>query len=74
MAPTVVHTAPTEKRCLACATEISVILFMLLSLPHFTLDIFATGKQVNHGGEYGLEIPADFHFYGPEKAIKLAKK
>ena len=35
------------------------------------LDIFATGKHVNHGGEYGLEIPANFHFYGPEKVINL---
>ena len=38
-----------------------------------SLGIFGTGKRVNHGGEYGLEIPANFHFYGPEKAIKLAK-
>ena len=47
---------------------------MFLSLSRCTLDIFATGKRVNHGGEYGLEIPANFSFYGPEKAIKLAKK
>ena len=32
------------------------------------LDIFATEKCVNHGGEYGLEFPSNFHFYGPEKA------
>ena len=24
--------------------------------------------------QYGVEIPANFHFYGPEKAIKLAEK
>ena len=44
---------------------------MPLSLPHWTLNIFETGKRVNHGGDYGLEIPENFHFYGPEEVIKL---
>ena len=34
----------------------------------------STGKHVNHGAEYGLEIPTNFHFYRPEKTIKLVKK
>ena len=51
-----------------------MVVSMFLSLPYCALDIFATGKRVNHGGEHGLEISANFHFYGPEKAIKLAKK
>ena len=38
------------------------------------IDIFETGKHVNHGGEYRLEISTVFHFYGPKKAIKLAQK
>ena len=38
------------------------------------LNIFATGKLVNHGGKWGLEIPEKFQFYGLENAIKLAKK
>ena len=38
------------------------------------IDIFATGKHVNHGGEYGLEISTIFHFHGPKKVIKLAQK
>ena len=50
-----------------------MIVSMFLSLPRCALDIFATGKQVNHGGDYGLEIPVNFHFHGPEKAIKLVK-
>ena len=33
-----------------------------------------TGKCVNHGGEYGLEIPTNFHFSESEKGIKLAEK
>ena len=47
---------------------------MFLSLRHCTLNIFATGKLINHGGKYRLEIYANFHFYRPEKATKLAKK
>ena len=31
-------------------------------------------ELVNYGAEYGLEVPANFHFYGPEKATKFAKK
>ena len=42
--------------------------------PHCALDNFAIGKRVHHGGENGLEIPVSFHFYVPEKAIKMAKK
>ena len=47
---------------------------MFLSLPHYVLDIFATEKRISHGGEYGLEILASFHFCRPEKAIKFGKK
>ena len=50
-----------------------MIVFMFLPLPRCVLGIFATGKRVNHGGEYGLDILEKFHFYGPEKAIKLTK-
>ena len=38
------------------ATEISMIVSMFLSLLHWALNIFATGKRVNHVNEYGLEI------------------
>ena len=51
-----------------------MIVSMFLSLPHCALDIFATGKRVNHGGQYGLEIQANFHFYVPQNTIKLVKK
>ena len=50
-----------------------MIVSVFLSLLCCTLNVFATGKHVNHGGEYGREIPANFLFYGPEKIIKLAK-
>lgn len=31
-------------------------------------------KRVNYGSQRGLEIPTKFHFCGPGKSIKLAKK
>ena len=48
---------------------ISMIVSTLLSLPGSTLNIEMTGKRVNCGAGYGLEIPANFYFYGPENAI-----
>ena len=56
-----------------CATEISMIVSMFLSLLRYALDAFATRKYVNHGGEYRLYILVIFLFYGPEKIIKMAK-
>ena len=50
-----------------------MIVPMFLSLLPCALDVFATAKRVSHGGEYGLEIPTIFLFYGPEKILKLAK-
>ena len=48
---------------------------MFLSLPHCTLDIFATWKRVDQRGDYGLETPVNKpHFHRPKKAIKLTKK
>ena len=38
--------------------NISMVLSMFLSLPRGTLNIVVTGKHVNHGAGYGLEIPA----------------
>ena len=36
------------------------------------IDIFATGKHVNHGVEYGL-LNTIFHFYGPKKPLNSPK-
>ena len=54
--------------------NIFMIASLFLSLSHCALYIFANGKSINHGGEYGLEIPEKFNFSGPEKTIKMAKK
>ena len=58
-----------EKEMVGAVQQKSMILFLL----RCALDVFATEKHVNHGGEYGMEIPLIFLFYGPEKIIKLAK-
>ena len=42
--------------------------FHYLSLLHCYLELEVTGKRVNRGGGYGLEIQFTFRFYGPEKA------
>ena len=54
-----------------------MIVSIFLSLSHCALDIFATGKHINHRHECGMENPTNLQFlnsHGPEKAIKLAKK
>ena len=51
-----------------------MIVSMFQSVPHCALNIFGTGRRVNYGGEYGLEILANFHLYRPAKNIKLGKK
>ena len=48
---------------------ISMIVSMFLSLPGCTLSIEVTGKRVNRGAGYGLEIPANFHLCGPEMPL-----
>ena len=60
-----------RKKSYPCLTEISIIVSIFLSLSHCTLNIFATGKSINHRNEYGLEIPTNLqflHFHGSEKA------
>ena len=37
------------------------------------LNFFVTRKRINREGGYGLEIPANFYFYGPEKVINWLK-
>ena len=46
---------------------------MFLSVPPLRFGRSCNWKRVKRGGKYGLEIPAIFLFYVPEKVIKLAK-
>ena len=48
---------------------ISILDLILIPLRN---DIFATGKHVNHGAQYGL-LNTIFHFYGPKKPLNLPK-
>ena len=45
-----------------------------LSLPNCTISCEVTGKRVNRGGGYGLEIPVKYTFLGPNKAIEWIEK
>ena len=44
-----------------------------LTFPNCTKKCTAIGKRVNHGDGYGLEIPVNFKFLGPAKAIQWAE-
>ena len=46
---------------------------MFLSLLRCALDVLATGKRVNHGGECGLEIPNFFFFMDQKLATDETK-
>ena len=41
-----------------------------LTLPNCTIKCTVIGKRVNHCAGYGLEILANFKFFGPAKAIQ----
>ena len=48
---------------------------MFLTLPQTSLQAEVDGKRVNRGGGNGLEIPVNYRFMGPSKALKwLLKK
>ena len=44
-----------------------------LALSNCTIKCTVIGKRVNHGAGYGLEIPVNFKFLGPAKAIQWAE-
>ena len=45
-----------------------------LSLPNHTMRVLVTGKRINRGAGYGLEIPVEYAFNGNEKTLQWAKK
>ena len=44
-----------------------------LRLLNCTIKCTVIGKRLNHGAGYGLEIPVNFKFLGPAKAIQWAE-
>ena len=48
---------------------------MFLTVPYTSIEAEVVGKRLNRGGGYGLEIPVQYRFYGPPKALQwLIKK
>ena len=45
-----------------------------LSLPNHSMIVCVKGKITNRGVGYGLEIPAEYIFYGNEKAVQWTKR
>ena len=43
-------------------------------LPNHSISVCVKGKGIIRGIGYGLEIPAEYIFYGNEKAIQWAKR
>ena len=54
--------------------NVSKFFYQFLSLPNCTISCEVTGKRVNRGGGYGLEIPVKNSFLGSNKAIKWIEK
>ena len=54
--------------------NLSKFFYQFLSLPNRTISCEVTGKRVNRGGGYGLEIPVKYTFLGPNKAIEWIEK
>ena len=46
----------------------------VVDFPNSTIHAEVTGKRVNRGAGYGLEIPVKYCFYGKAETINLVKK
>ena len=53
---------------------ISSCISLFLTLPGPFLETRATGKGINRGGGYGLEVPCKYRISGREKAVDLLKR
>ena len=45
-----------------------------MKIPNCTIGCKVTGKRVNRGAGYGLEIPVQYRFIGAEIAVEWAEK
>ena len=54
--------------------NLSKIFHQFMKIPNSTIGCKVTGKRVNRGVDYGLEIPVQYRFIGAKKAVKWAKK
>ena len=54
--------------------NLSKIFHQFMKIPNSTIGCKVTGKRVNRGVDYGLEIPVQYRVIGAKKAVKWAKK
>ena len=54
--------------------NLSKMFHQFMKIPNCTIGCKVTGKRVNRGAGYGLEIPVRYRFIGAEKAVEWAKK
>ena len=54
--------------------NLSKIFHQFLKIPNCTIGCKVTGKLVNRGAGYVLEIPVQYIFVGAEKAVEWAEK
>lgn len=54
--------------------NLSKLFNQFLKIPNCTIGCKVTGKRVNRGAGYGLEIPVQYRFNGAEKAVEWAEK
>ena len=52
---------------------ISKCISLFLTLPGSFLETKVTGKRINRGGGYGLEVPCKYCISGQEKAVDWIK-
>ena len=52
--------------------NVSKIFHQFMKIPNCIIGCKVTGKRVNHGAGYGLEIPVQYKFIGAEKAVEWA--
>ena len=50
--------------------NLNKIFHEFMKIPNYTIGFKVTGKHVNHGAGYGLEIPVQYRFIGAEKAFE----
>ena len=53
---------------------ISKCISLFLTLPGLFLETKVTGKRINWGGGYGLEVPCKYLISGQEKAVDRIKR
>ena len=54
--------------------NLSKIFHQFMKIPNCTIGCKVTGKRLNRGAGYGLEIPVQYRFIGAEKAVEWVEK